>query len=123
MSSKNNTSLGNQSDKYIKKLKEKEIKITQISWKNKRKRKIINRIRKKLNLNTDLGCGCQRGNAVVGDSMLNESRILKTHLVKGRLFWAALIKDMHYYLIPVLEKTSALSILHIEAKDVGDSSH
>ena len=30
MSSKNNTSLGNQSDKYIKKLKEKEIKITQI---------------------------------------------------------------------------------------------
>lgn len=72
------------------------------------------------------GVRVKRANAVVGDSMLNginESRISKTHLVKERFFWAALIKDMHYYLIPVLEKTSALSILQTETKDVGDSSH
>ena len=61
-----------------------------------------------------------------GDSVLNgidERRILKIHPVKVRFFPGAPIKDMYYYLIPILEKKPEHLILHIGASDAAKSSY
>ena len=68
----------------------------------------------------------KRNCVIVGDSVLNEideRQILKTYPVRVRFFPGAGIKDMYYYLIPILEKKSEDLILHDGTTNDADSSN
>ena len=68
----------------------------------------------------------KRNCVIVGDSVLNEideRQISKTYPVRVRFFPGAHIKDMYYYLIPILEKKSEDLILHNGTTNDADSSN
>ena len=68
----------------------------------------------------------KRNCVIVGDSVLNEideRQILKTYPVRVRFFPGAGIKDMYYYLIPILEKKSEDLILHDGTTNDADFSN
>ena len=120
------TSLRNLSGKSIKKTEGRGNKNPANTLKKQKKEKDNQQILEKRQIIDRSGVWKKGTCAIAGDSMLNgidERRISKTHPVKVRFFPGARIKNMHHYLIPILDKKPEPLILHIETNYAANSSH